>query len=382
MEGPPTAQVEISIEQAITVAERHRDQLVAGSRLLDALPRDAAEGDYLELQRRLAEQAPDVEDSSWGHKYLSLMHPDRLDDFHTVDFQDFHLIRCLQMPPEGEGRYLAAPRFVAMAKALDLPLNHLTMILNRANGKPRDAWRVGTRVTVEGEENVLVWPQMQALGVIAIGWDELGDLTGIKGGKEGKAALAVRLQALGLYPDALNVAARKAGEILNFVHGMQEGDLVLAADGETVLGVGLVEGAYRYSKDLLPGAPNRRPVKWLDTTSWRLPLPKKGAANDVSDDRRRREPPGDRTQARCAASRRKATYRPTTASRVADGEGIHGETRHPPDGGTGTAAGHSGPQVPGDPARPSRHGQDALGHAHGQGPRRGRRFWRTLRGPR
>ncbi len=276
MTGHAKAQKELTTDQAIAVAERHREQLVAGSRALDTLPTGAREADYIHVQRQLEEVAPDVQDMSWGHKYFSLMHPDLIDDFHTVDFQHFHLIKCLQAPPQDRGRYLAARQFVEIAEAFNLPLNHLTTVLNRANGRPRNAWRIGTRVSVDGVDNVLVWPQMKALGVAAIGWDVLGDLSGVEGGQPGKGKLAQRLQDVGYYKTAAHVASRKAGEILNFVTVMQDGDLVVAADGENVLGVGTVLGPYHHSDETLPGAPHRRPVAWLDTSKWRLPDAREG----------------------------------------------------------------------------------------------------------
>ena len=33
--------------------------------------------------------APDVSSYAWGHKYLSLLYPSKLDDYHNPDFQRF-----------------------------------------------------------------------------------------------------------------------------------------------------------------------------------------------------------------------------------------------------------------------------------------------------
>ena len=50
---------------------------------------------------------------------------------------------------------------------------------------------------------------------------------------------------------------------------MADGDIVLACEGATVLGVGRVNGDYQYSPD--EEFPHERPVKWLDIHEWRLP---------------------------------------------------------------------------------------------------------------
>ena len=58
------------------------------------------------------ELAPDVSRLAWGHKYFSLFFPNKLDDYHSPDWQRFHLLKLLQLPPEGNGRYICAGRFV------------------------------------------------------------------------------------------------------------------------------------------------------------------------------------------------------------------------------------------------------------------------------
>ena len=73
------------------------------------------------------------------------------------------------------------------------------------------------------------------------------------------------------YPSDPKILSRKAGEIRDFIAGMQDGDVVLAADGERVLGVGHATGPYRYEEAEPTGAPHRRPVEWNSTEEWKLP---------------------------------------------------------------------------------------------------------------
>ena len=51
------------------------------------------------------QHAPDVSNTAWGHKYFSLLFPDKLDDYHNPNYQRFYLIKLLQKPPEEDGRY-------------------------------------------------------------------------------------------------------------------------------------------------------------------------------------------------------------------------------------------------------------------------------------
>ncbi len=133
--GSPQIPQELTVEQAVDVARRHRDQLIRGVELVDKLPENGSDEDYEQLQHKMNRVAPDVSNLAWGHKYFSLLYPEKLDDFHNPEYQRFHLIKLLQLPPPGEGRYLAASRFVAIANALDIPMNSLTSVLNERDGE-------------------------------------------------------------------------------------------------------------------------------------------------------------------------------------------------------------------------------------------------------
>ncbi|MBN1934153.1 MAG: AAA family ATPase, partial [Anaerolineae bacterium] len=235
MMGAPQSQQELSIEQAIQVARKQRDQLVEGAKLLERLPANASDADYATLQKDMTRAAPDVSDSAWGHKYFSMLYPDKLDDYHNPDYQRFHLIKLLQIPPQGKGRYVAAGRYVAIASELEMPLNHLTTILNHKDGNPHRYWRVLANFPdTKGLENN--WDMMQSGGYVAIPWGDLGDLSDVQHNIESKNRIRSLMETH--YGDK----GRWASEIFNFVAVMAEGDLVLAFEGATVLGIGRVVG--------------------------------------------------------------------------------------------------------------------------------------------
>ena len=95
MAGHPTNQITLPIAQAIATARKHRDQLVAAVAVIQDLPAGADDEAYLSLQNKLDEVAPDVCRLAWGHKYVSLLFPDKLDDFHAEYFQRHNLIKLL-----------------------------------------------------------------------------------------------------------------------------------------------------------------------------------------------------------------------------------------------------------------------------------------------
>ena len=175
--GSPTHDKNISEADAITVARKHRDQLVLGIALLEAIPAGADDNAYLAVQTELEKQAPDICGLAWAHKYWSLLFPEKLDDFHSERFQRYNLLRILETPPAHDGLYVCAGRFVQLAANMGWPMNHLTSALNERNGQPIRYWRVGTRLG--GGEGDFIWPAMRDGAYAAIGWPDLGDLSSI-----------------------------------------------------------------------------------------------------------------------------------------------------------------------------------------------------------
>jgi len=262
--GSPRAKQILSTEEAISYAIKHRDQLIRGCDILADLPDNADDDDYLKLQENLNKEAPDVSNLAWGHKYFYMMFPSKLDDFHNSQYQRFHLIKLLQMPPQTEGRYVAAGRYVAIALQLDMPLNHLTAILNYRNGRPNRYWMVGTRIS-----DVFCWDPMREGNYVAVGWSDVGDLSHATYKKESKAQIRELMEQH--YPNNPPTIGRETQQLFNFVTAFNEGDIVLASDEAKILGIGKITGEYSFEPS--SNAAHRRSVEWLSIGEWKMPEP-------------------------------------------------------------------------------------------------------------
>jgi 5-methylcytosine-specific restriction protein B len=150
------------------------------------------------------------------------------------------------------------------------------MLLNRRNGRPLAYWRIGT--TDDERDGGKYWPMMRDENVVAIGWSNLGDLSGWDHSRESREKLSARLNEV--ERKTPQVIGRHASQILQFVSKIAEGDRVLAADGQTILGVGQVTGAYRFE----PSGTfrHRRPVAWHSHAGWKMPEPE-GLRTTVSE---------------------------------------------------------------------------------------------------
>jgi len=172
---------------------------------------------------------------------------------------------------------VCAGRYVQLTKEFGWPMNHLSSALNARDGDPIRYWRVGTRV---GEDNKKsIWPAIHAGGYVAIGWPALGDLRGVP---EDSRRQVIQERIEKLYGSTKQVSSRKTVEILHFFSTMAERDVVVAADGGTVLGVGRITGPYNYDESEPHEAPHRRRVEWHNTDRWSLPQSNEGLQTTVS----------------------------------------------------------------------------------------------------
>lgn len=150
-----------------------------------------------------------------------------------------------------------------------MPVNSLDSVLNERNGALHRYWKVGT---TEGDTGESQWPAMRDGDHVSIGWPEqIPDLSSRIGGNRAATKAELRDWLLPLYQTNPGVATRKAGEILNFADVVAENDLVVACQGQNVLGVGRVRGSYEYGGNLQ--FPHKRPVEWLLLEPWQMPEP-------------------------------------------------------------------------------------------------------------
>ncbi|MCM2357529.1 MAG: AAA family ATPase [Geobacteraceae bacterium] len=265
--GSSKAQRDISVAEAVIIATKHRDQLVKGASIIEALPDRAAEADYRRLQEDLEKVAPDVCNLAWGHKYFHMLFPDKLDDYHNPDYQRFHLIKLFQTTPSDYGRYVFAAKYISIARELEIPVNHLTAILNLRNGKPYRYWRIGTR---SGDTGQSQWEAMRNEGFAGVGWKNVPSLAWLEFNISSKEQLRKLLTET--YPEQTpQQIGKDTQQFFNFVNRIEAGDLIIAADGEKILGIGKakdeVRGKYYFEEKGV--FPHRKAVEWLVIEEWK-----------------------------------------------------------------------------------------------------------------
>lgn len=96
--------------------------------------------------------------------------------------------------------------------------------------------------------------------VIAVGWDEMGDLSKIKADRE-----AFKQKVIETYPGKkVGAIPNNAGQLFRFVHEIKEGDYVVyPSKADRTINIGRVTGTYSFHPNQNSGYPNQRPVEWL-----------------------------------------------------------------------------------------------------------------------
>lgn len=107
-------------------------------------------------------------------------------------------------------------------------------------GSNKKYWRVGTK-----DEHQSYWEIMKKDDKIGIGWSDIGDLDNTT--VSSKNEIITLLKSQGFFKnDNLNLS-KKAGEIFNFYSNIKIGDVIIAQDGETILGIGIVKDDYCFN---------------------------------------------------------------------------------------------------------------------------------------
>src|SRR4051794_10657997 len=115
-------------------------------------------------------------------------------------------------------------------------------------------WRIGTRPRARNDD---WWSPMCTGSFVAVGFPVGPDLVTLLSKPD-----LLKTRICRTYPDSdPNYIATT---LRQFVFAISRGDIVLAADGTRVLGIGEVVGDYEYVDRGDGAPPDRRRVKWLD----------------------------------------------------------------------------------------------------------------------
>ena len=274
--GSTKSMKELSIDDAINFARNMRDLLVKGAEVIASMPDSYDDATYRKLNDDLYKQTNTYSNTSWLHKYYHIIFPEKIDTFYSNRFQIFYIIKLRQIPSDSEKRYILTGHYVRLAKQLNMKMYHLFNVLLKMFGSPHGYWRIGT---TDKDGTNSFWDEMRSGGHIAIGWSELGDISQLDYSNESKAREDLKSLLEQKYGKVSSASSKCAGQILTFVRHIRPDDIVVAVEGETVLGIGRITGQFEHKTEF--GHPHIRKVQWLHIGEFKLPNPSEGKLNTV-----------------------------------------------------------------------------------------------------
>jgi 5-methylcytosine-specific restriction enzyme B len=270
--------VELTVDEAIETATKIRDNLLLGAELFESiLGKDTAptEADYIQLQTEFTNQLElKMSSLGWVHKYFHMIYPNFIDDFHNMDWQKSSLIKLKVKPVSPPGLYTWGGQVMLLSKEVNMTVNHYTHCVNMMFGGPHEYMRVGTT-----SDSKSYWVEMYNEGYVSIGWPKLGNLERFEDMKVTEMKNQLKSLLEEFYPQAPNVITKWANQISMFFTRLMKGTIVVAAEGEKVLGIGKVIGDYKYmeGKDF----PHTIKTEWIATPNTKLPNSKEGLQTTV-----------------------------------------------------------------------------------------------------
>ena len=109
-----------------------------------------------------------------------------------------------------------------------------------------------------------IWDECYDQGIMAIGWDEIGDLSQYNSKDDMKLAMKERI-------DSTKTFKNGAHATWQFVHEMKKGDIVFAKKGmRLIIGRGVVESEYRFDPER-QCYKNVRTIRWTHHGEWDYP---------------------------------------------------------------------------------------------------------------
>jgi 5-methylcytosine-specific restriction protein B len=191
----------------------------------------------------------DVQAKEKGEKYVHYM--ELLEEFiNEYILEDTELLELI-MP------LIDSPDCFQDKNHLILAQDILYQTLDKQIGMDRAYWRIGTTDGTSGDATSY-WEYMKTNKNVCIGWSELGDLNDTD--ITSKKNIESLFRQKGTYASDNRTLSRKAGEVFNFYNNIKVGDVVLAQNGHSILGVGIVTDEYCFDNKF--DFPHQKQTEW------------------------------------------------------------------------------------------------------------------------
>ena len=255
----------ISQEEALEIGKLIRDALVTGADIIANHEALTTVSDYNNLLSALNVAIPQYVTKMWFLKYYHMMFPHILPNFYNEAWQK-HILCNLNIVPS-DAQFVRMGQISTFVNECGISSIVFSKIIFDNIGSPKTFYRIGTG------DNGVYFDEWHQNNYIAIGWNELGDLTAAyQEDADSKAIITDALKGQWNYDNRL--ASRKYGEINSFYSSVADTTYAVAMAGQKVLAIGVVTGGYFFDEEKDYG--HCRPVRWLKVFDEGKTLPVEG----------------------------------------------------------------------------------------------------------
>ena len=255
----------ISQDEALEIGKQIRDALVTGADIIANHEALTTVSDYNNLLTALNVAIPQYITKMWFLKYYHMMFPHILPNFYNEAWQK-HILCNLNIVPS-DAQFVRMGQISTFVNECGISSIVFSKIIFDSIGSPKTFYRIGTG------DNGVYFDEWHQNNYIAIGWNELGDLTvAYQEDADSKAIITDALKGQWNYDNRL--ASRKYGEINSFYSAVADTTYAVAMTGQKVLAIGVVTGGYFFDEEKDYG--HCRPVRWLKVFDEGKTLPVEG----------------------------------------------------------------------------------------------------------
>lgn len=224
--GSPQNPTILSVSEALNLGKQIRDCLVNGYEIIAGSTLETVD-DYNALNECLNSELGKYASYSWFQKYFFMLFPEKLVGLYSPDLIK-HYLYGLGLSPENN-YYSLNGQLSITRRYTNLSSSQFYELCYSLFGDKRRFLRLGSSDGTTNYAN-----EWRSRGIVAIGWNELSDLTAYLTNRElDRADLVAKMQTL-FYQDDERTASRKAGEVKTFFETTSN-DVFIVSNGERLI---------------------------------------------------------------------------------------------------------------------------------------------------
>ena len=247
---------ELTESEAITKGTEIRDKIIEGAKIINNYVNATTIEEYENLSNELKNAA--IPEQMWIIKYYHMLYPDVIPEFYSGDWQK-HVLSALNIIPHTDS-IVRMGQIALFIKKCSISSIIFSNIFYGNVGGIKTFYRIGTGDLGE------CWDAWKKNNYVAIGWDEIGNLSKFASKKN-----ELVKELIAKYDFGIRVATKTANQMIAFLDSTNNDTYVIAENGKKLLGIGVINSDYYFDES--HKYKNCRNVQWNWINDSNISLP-------------------------------------------------------------------------------------------------------------